>query len=110
MIEIMYLLLIYLRLDIRFQDLIMSGSVFLQLENQKQQVEAKLRERKMIDEKNCARCVTEIEAADSRLTNIKLRLSRRISRLNQLEETDLESRDEKELEQLIHDYQSCDFA
>ena len=110
MIEIMYLLLIYLRLDIRFQDLIMSGSVFLQLENQKQQVEAKLRERKMIDEKNCARCVAEIEAADSRLTNIKLRLSRRISRLNQLEETDLESKDEKELEQLTRDCQSWDFA
>ena len=88
----------------------MSGSVFLQLENQKQQVEAKLSERKLIDEKNCARCVAEIETAASLLNNIKLRLSRRISWLSQLGEIDLESKDEKELEQLIRDYQSCDFA
>ena len=88
----------------------MAGSFLLQLENQKQQVEAKLRERKMIDEKNCARCVAEIEAAHSLLTNTKLRLSRRISRLNQLGEIDLESKDEKELEQLTRDYQSWDFV
>ena len=84
--------------------------IFLQLENQKQQVEAKLNERKMIDEKNCARCLAEINTADSLLNNIKLRINKRISRLNQLGEIDLESRDEKELEQLIHNYQSCDFA
>ena len=84
--------------------------IFLQLENQKQQVEAKLNERKMIDEKNCTRCLAEIHTADSLLNNIKLRINKRISRLNQLGEIDLESKDEKELEQLIHDYQSCDFA
>ena len=88
----------------------MAGSVLLQLENQKQQVEAKLRERRIIDEKNCARCVAEIDAAESLLTNTKLRLSRRISRLNQLEETDLESKDEKELEELTRYYQSWDLA
>ena len=88
----------------------MSGCVFLQLESQKQQVEAKMLERKMIDEKNCGQCLAEIEAASRLLHNTKLRLSRRISRLNQLGEIDLESKDEKELEQLTFDFQSWNFA
>ena len=88
----------------------MSGSVLFQLESQKQQLEAKLSERKMIDEKNCAVCEAEIEEAGRLLSNLKLRLSRRVTRLNQLGEIDLESKDEKELEQLTRDYQSWDFT
>ena len=64
----------------------------------------------MIDEKNCARCEAEIETAESLRNNIKLRLDTRISRLNQLGEINLESKDEKELEQLIRDYLSFDFV
>ena len=88
----------------------MSGCVFLQLENQKQQVEAKLRERRMIDEKNCDRCVAEIERAASLLTATRLRLTRRISLLDQLGEIDLESQDEKELEQITRHYQSWELT
>ena len=98
------------RYEIRYSLSNQWHNVFLQLEKQKQQVEAQLSERKMIDEKNCARCKAEIETAESLINSIKLRLGTRISRLNQLGEINLESKDEKELEQLIRDHLSCDFA
>ena len=60
----------------------------------------------MIHKTNCAKYEEEMQSISSEIKTVKLALSKRLVQLSQLEEIDLESQDEKQLEQLTRDF--CD--